>query len=169
MPTISMFYGVAITMNYSDHNPPHFHATYQDYEVSVEIKTGSVNGTMSKRALKMIFEWADLHKDELLNDWDLARERRSLLKIDPLSWGVVMFLHVKEARYIRDYKLELTFNNSETKTVDLENELYGEVFEPLKDKKVFSSFFVSHNTVEWSNGADFAPEFLYEKTVCVDI
>ena len=73
-----------------------------------------------------------------------------------------MFLHVKEARYIRDYTMELTFNNSETKTVDLADELYGEVFEPLKDKKVFVDFFISHNTIEWRNGADFAPEFLYE-------
>ena len=84
MPEICRFYGISITMNYSDHNPPHFHATYQGDEVSVEIKTGKINGAMSKRALKLIFEWADLYKDELQYDWDLARERKSLLRIDPL-------------------------------------------------------------------------------------
>ena len=56
MPEISRFYGIAITMNFNDHNPPHFHATYQDYEISVDIKTGVVNGSMPKKALKMIFE-----------------------------------------------------------------------------------------------------------------
>ena len=85
MPEISRFYGITITMNYNDHNPPHFHAIYQDYEISIDIKTGVVNGSMPKRALKMIFEWLDIHKDELLEDWQLAQDRKTLLKIPPLS------------------------------------------------------------------------------------
>lgn len=48
MPEISRFYEIAITMNFREHNPPHFHATYQDFEISVDIKTGLVNGKMSK-------------------------------------------------------------------------------------------------------------------------
>ncbi len=85
MPEISRFYGIVITMNYNEHNPPHFHAMYQDYEISVEIKTGLVKGTMSKRALKMIFEWLEKYKDELLDDWQLAQDRKALLKIPPLA------------------------------------------------------------------------------------
>ena len=73
-----------------------------------------------------------------------------------------MFLHINEAQYIDNYSLKLKFNNNEIKQVDLKNELYGEVFEPLKDKDFFKDFFISHNTIEWKNGADFAPEFLYE-------
>jgi len=73
-----------------------------------------------------------------------------------------MFLHVQEAKYLQDYQLQLTFNNNEIKIVDLKDELYGEIFEPLKDKEFFQNFFISHNTVEWKNGADFAPEFLFE-------
>ena len=84
MPEISRFYGIVITINYREHNPPHFHATYQDYEISVDIKTGLINGKMSKRALKMIFEWLDLYKDELMEDWNLAQDRKTLLKIAPL-------------------------------------------------------------------------------------
>jgi len=84
MPEISRFYGIIITMNYNEHNPPHFHAIYQGYEISIEINTGLVKGTMPKRALKMIFEWLDIHKDELLEDWQLAQDRKSLLKIAPL-------------------------------------------------------------------------------------
>ena len=77
MPEISRFYGIIITVNYSEHNPPHFHALYQGYEVSVEIKTGIIKGTMPKRALKMIFEWLDLYKIGLLEDWELAQNRKS--------------------------------------------------------------------------------------------
>lgn len=58
-----------------------------------------------------------------------------------------MFLHVDEATYISDYQLQLKFNNNEIKKVDLKDELYGEVFEPLKDKQFFKDFFISHNTV----------------------
>ncbi|MEA2051046.1 MAG: DUF4160 domain-containing protein [Campylobacterota bacterium] len=84
MPEISRFYGIIITMNYNEHNPPHFHAIYQGYEISIEIKTGLVKGTMPKRALKMIFEWLDMYKYELLEDWQLAQDRKSLIKIAPL-------------------------------------------------------------------------------------
>ena len=73
-----------------------------------------------------------------------------------------MLLHVNDASYISDYQLELKFNNDEIKKVDLKDELCGEIFEPLKDKEYFKNFFISHNTIEWENGADFAPEFLFE-------
>ena len=73
-----------------------------------------------------------------------------------------MFLHVNEAEYLDNYRLKLKFNNNEVKQVDLSSELYGEIFEPLKNKDFFKDFFISHNTIEWKNGADFAPEFLYE-------
>jgi hypothetical protein len=75
-----------------------------------------------------------------------------------------MFLHVTDVIYLKDYKLRLTFNNGITKDVDLQNELYGEVFEPLKDVEFFKQVIVNAdtNTIEWPNGADFAPEFLYE-------
>ena len=75
-----------------------------------------------------------------------------------------MFLHIKKAEYLGDYKLKLLFNDGTEKTVNLEDELYGEIFEPLKDKERFKSFTISHNTIEWENGADFDPEFLYGKS-----
>lgn len=55
MPTLSRFYGIKITMNYNDHSPPHFHAEYQGYEVSIEIANGNVIGNMPRRALKMVW------------------------------------------------------------------------------------------------------------------
>jgi hypothetical protein len=73
-----------------------------------------------------------------------------------------MFLHVSDVKYLRDYKLWLRFNNGAEGTVDLESELYGEVFEPLLDRDFFQQVFLTSRTIEWPNGADFAPEFLYE-------
>ena len=75
-----------------------------------------------------------------------------------------MILHTTEVKYLGDYQLWLVFNNGESGIVDLEQELWGEVFETLKDKTVFSSAFQHPimKTVAWDNGADFAPEFLLE-------
>ncbi len=75
-----------------------------------------------------------------------------------------MFLHVTKVKYLENYKLRLTFSNGTVKDANLEEELYGEVFEPLKNLKIFRQVRVNHNTntIEWPNGADFAPEFLHE-------
>ena len=76
-----------------------------------------------------------------------------------------MFLHVINAEYVGGYVLHLTFNNGESGKVDLEGEMYGEMFAPLLDIESFMAFRVDEeiNTVVWENGADFAPEFFYEK------
>ena len=73
-----------------------------------------------------------------------------------------MFIEVLDAKYLGDYKISLIFNSGESTIVDLSGELIGKVFEPLKDKSYFQSFKIKYNTIEWSNGADFAPEFLLE-------
>jgi hypothetical protein len=79
-----MFYGIKISMNYNEHNPPHFHAEYQDYEITVDIGNGSITGKMPKRAIKLIWDWLDEHQDELLENWERARRRQGLDRIDPL-------------------------------------------------------------------------------------
>ena len=73
------------TMNYNDHLPPHFHAEYQDYEVTVEIVNGNITGKMPRRALRMIWNWLDEHKAELEENWTRARNRQVLLDIAPLE------------------------------------------------------------------------------------
>ena len=85
MPEISRFLGIIIAMFYRDHSPPHFHAIYGDYEITVEIESGIINGRFPKRALRLVFEWIELHKDELLENWRLAEDRRPLNKIAPLE------------------------------------------------------------------------------------
>ena len=74
-----------------------------------------------------------------------------------------MFMHVTQAKYCGDYKVWLSFNDGAEGEIDLTSELYGEVFEPLKDKSFFKSFSLEGHTLSWSNGADFAPEFLREQ------
>ena len=73
-----------------------------------------------------------------------------------------MFLEVTQAKYLDNYKLLITFNNGVQKTVDLRNELNGSVYAPLKQLDYFKNFRIIYNTVEWENGADYAPEYLYE-------
>jgi len=84
MPELSRFYGIVVYMNYRDHEPPHFHARYQDQEVTIEITSGVVQGRMSRRALALLFEWHELHRQELMTNWERARARRPLHAIPPL-------------------------------------------------------------------------------------
>ncbi len=76
-----------------------------------------------------------------------------------------MILHIKEAKYLHDYLIWLRFNDGAEGEVNLKDELYGEVFEPLMDLAMFKAFRVDPvlETIVWDNGADLAPEFLYDK------
>jgi hypothetical protein len=85
MPEISRFYGIIILMYYNNHNPPHFHAVYGNYEIAIDIETGLVRGVMPKRALSMVLEWSEKRHSELLENWDLAQKREPLDKISPLD------------------------------------------------------------------------------------
>jgi len=72
-------------MFYRDHAPPHFHAEYGEYEITVEIETGAVNGKFPRRAKAAVLEWNELHRVELLVDWQLACEEQQLNRIEPLE------------------------------------------------------------------------------------
>jgi hypothetical protein len=83
--------------------------------------------------------------------------------------GMVMFLHVRQASYIDGYRIRVRFNDGAEGVVDLSDSLDGEVFEPLKDLKNFRAFKVDPDieTIVWDNGADMAPEFLYDKMTVI--
>jgi hypothetical protein len=85
MPQISAFYGLILLMNFKDHAPPHFHVWYGDYKVTVTIQDGIVTGNMPQRALKMVFEWLKLHKEELLQEWGKEQKGEPLSQIAPLK------------------------------------------------------------------------------------
>ncbi len=86
MPEISQFFNIHIVFNYrNEHNPPHFHAIYQDEEISVDIQTGLIKGKMNPRAKALVLEWYERHKEELMENWELAIAHKPLKKITPLD------------------------------------------------------------------------------------
>ncbi len=85
MPTISTFYGILIQMFWNDHAPPHFHALYAEDEVLIDVRTLEVlEGQMPRRALALVLEWAQEHRTELMEDWELCAHNQSPKKIHPL-------------------------------------------------------------------------------------
>lgn len=85
MPNISEFFGINITIRYLDHNPPHFHAKYGDQNVIIDIENGVVKGEMSERALRLILEWLETHRIEMLEAWEKAAKGVVPNKIEPLK------------------------------------------------------------------------------------
>lgn len=86
MPTISEFFGILILMYYSDHAPPHFHARYGDDEALIRIfPIGLLKGKLPPRALSLVIEWAQIHQEELMEEWNHASNNKKLQKIPPLQ------------------------------------------------------------------------------------
>lgn len=85
MPRISAFYGIIIAMYFEDHPPPHFHPKCGDDQAQIMIATGEVlNGSLPRRALALVREWTELHRDELMSDWRRAERHQPLVSIEPL-------------------------------------------------------------------------------------
>ena len=85
MPEISRFYGIVIRMFFNEHEPPHFHAAYDEQTVLISIEMLAViDGRLAPRALGLVTEWAALHQAELLDRWERARQSEKLERIDPL-------------------------------------------------------------------------------------
>src|SRR3954465_12817897 len=85
VPTISRFYGIVIRMYFADHAPPHFHAVYGGEEAVIAIATLEVlRGTLPDRALRLVREWASLHRDELATNWERVQLPEQPVPIAPL-------------------------------------------------------------------------------------
>jgi len=86
VPEVSRFFGIVIKLFYEDHNPPHFHAEYGESMALIDIRNLTVfSGRLPPRVLGLVIEWATLHQQELLDDWERARARQALQKIAPLE------------------------------------------------------------------------------------
>lgn len=86
MPTISRFYGIVIQMFWNDHAPPHFHALYREHEAVISLENlAIIRGYLPNRALNLVVEWAEQHRSELEEDWELCRSRQMPNMIDPLT------------------------------------------------------------------------------------
>ncbi len=85
MPTISRFYGIVIAMYYDDHGHPHFHARHASGQAKVRIdEVEVIESTLDVRQLRLVLAWAELHRAELLANWDRARVGEVLTDIEPL-------------------------------------------------------------------------------------
>jgi len=86
MPRVSSFFGIIIAMYFNDHAPPHFHAVYQGQEAQISIESLEIlRGSLPRRALALVLEWAVLHRNELRQDWEKARLGVPLDPIEPLE------------------------------------------------------------------------------------
>jgi hypothetical protein len=85
MPEISRFYGIVVSMFYDDHNPPHFHAQYGEFKAVIRINDFALmDGNLPPKAIGLVIEWANIHKKELIENWELAVTDQQLNKIVPL-------------------------------------------------------------------------------------
>jgi hypothetical protein len=85
VPTVCRFFGIAIAMYFDDHGPPHFHARHADCAAKVEIDSLEViDSTLQRRQLRLVLAWAELHQDELSDNWRRARAGETLRQIEPL-------------------------------------------------------------------------------------
>lgn len=85
MPELSRFLGIVIGMFYREHGVAHFHAVYGEHEMTVEVETGTVHGEFPARALTLVLEWMNLHRSELLENWQRAKQGQPLSRIAPLE------------------------------------------------------------------------------------
>jgi len=88
MPTISMFYGIIIRMYFgmTEHNPPHFHAYYQEFKAIVDIQKGEIiESDLPRKQERLVLAWAELHKDELMADWSMSSNGELPVAIEPLK------------------------------------------------------------------------------------
>lgn len=86
MPTISYFYGLIIRMYFNDHAPPHFHVEYAEYKATVDIANLTIiTGVLPRRAQQLVLDWAELHQEALLEDWQLCMNKQQPKQIPPLQ------------------------------------------------------------------------------------
>lgn len=86
MPTISAFYGIFIRMFFNDHEPAHFHVEYAEFKAAVAVETLQIiRGSLPRRAMELVADWAELHRQELLDDWALCQAKQQPNKIPPLQ------------------------------------------------------------------------------------
>ncbi len=85
-PRISEFFGIEIFLYWNDHNPPHFHVKYADYNAFVSIHEPQIlEGNLPKKIEKLVIAWAELYYEDLLEDWELVQLMKTPKRIDPLT------------------------------------------------------------------------------------
>lgn len=85
MPEISRFYGIIIYLYWRDHNPPHIHFAFGDYECTMDIVRRTVEGTAPAKVISRVNKWLDIHAEEVMELWNNAREGKQIGKVQPLE------------------------------------------------------------------------------------
>jgi len=86
MPTLRVFYGIVVQMFWRDHNPPDFHALYGEHEALVDLRDlRTIRGSLPRRAMALVLEWAAEHREELMEDWNLCSQLKPPKPIEPLK------------------------------------------------------------------------------------
>ncbi|SUE34286.1 DUF4160 domain-containing protein [Rikenella microfusus] len=85
MPEICRFFGIVIVMFADDHNPPHFHVKYGNHRALVGINSEVIRGQLPLRVVKLVSQWLDLHRDELMENWERLQRGEELMGIEPLK------------------------------------------------------------------------------------
>ena len=154
MPTVSRFFGISIRVYYDDHGPPHFHAYYGEHSATIDVTTlTTLEGSLPRRVRALVLEWAAEHRAELIENWRLAEEHQPLK--EP---------RVCTVKALDGFRLEIGFTDGTAGVIALSDRLFGPMFEPLRDPSFFAKAFVDEfGAVCWPNGADLAPDAIYQQ------
>lgn len=164
VPTISRFYGIVIAMFFDDHGYPHFHARHAGAEAKVRIdQIEVIESTLDVRQLRLVLSWAELHREELLENWHLARAGDT--KGDRATSMTGLTPDMTAARVVRHGVLHLTFADGVSGEVEVLDRMRGSVFERARTPAGFAEVTLDQETgtVVWPGGADLAPDTLYER------
>ncbi len=163
MPRLSEFYGIAIYMYFVDHNPPHFHAIYAEYEALICVDDGSIiRGELPKTAMRLVEQWRTLHYDELTGPTlrNLQRCQGSILSSNVL--GMAIMPRVTDVEHHGDRALRVTFSDGLVRELDFGSRLPG-ILATTDDDLAFADATVDTvaGTVCWPNGIDLDPDVLH--------
>jgi hypothetical protein len=162
MSTLSRFQGMHIYMNEHDHNPPHFHVEYNGQEAVFGLNLKLMEGNLPSNKKKLLLEWASSRKEKLVNAWTLCQEGKKAPKISSIGH----MLHVRNVKYLSDYKVYIKFTDNTEGIIDISSHIdfnKGPIWYPLKDISYFSKVKVNniHGTLQWPNEVEIDPKILY--------
>ncbi len=170
MPRLSSFYGITIARFWREQNHPvaHFHAEYGEHAASFAVDGRLLAGSLPPRALRLVREWASLHQDELLANWEQSATwsrwwRSSRCRSIVAMTDVPPLLRVTHVEVLGDHELRLTFDDGLVGDVAFEDHEWRGVLAPLRDPARFEDVGIEMGTLCWPGGLDIAPEPLYEE------
>lgn len=171
MPVISMFYGIIIRLYLLDnkhHNLPHIHAKYAEFEASIGIEDGEIlAGELPRKQLRLVQAWIELHRDELMADWNwllMVSHHTKLLRCE-----VSMYWDVKSVKPLPDYQIYVEIDDGRKSIFDLKPYLDHGVFRELRDVNYFNQVGILFGAVTWPHEQDIAPETLLAEMVPVEM